>query len=561
MVWQTLSHFKAALEGAELDAKDQLKIDIISLLDTNKISIDEARLALSVSQRTVERYLEIYQTKGVAFVLHGNKGRAPINKTNATIASKATTLIKEKYFDFNLTHALEKLSSEEGIVINREAFRKACHEIGMVKRARKRRSKVRKARDRISQAGVMLQMDGSPHRWFGGTDSCLIGAIDDATSEVCGAEFFESETTLGCMKVLKSIIERKGLFNILYTDRAGIFGGQKRVQFSQVKRALGELGIRIIFANSAQAKGRIERLWNTLQDRLVPEMRLKNIRATETANHFLQEEYLPNDHNKQFSVLPKNLEPAWRPVPSSIDLSQVFCIKDRRTVKNDHTFSWNGMLYKITSDFKYSIMNQKVEIRTYLDGTWAVYFADRKLEVLQHHIQPALSVEQVVEYVPTAEGAFKVRKDGHIEYQGGFYSVAEEYIGTHVQVSERSDVVLIYHQTTLIETHGKIAKGFRNSSTKPEHRGPWEKQLLPGSMYRRAASQVGPSCEQLIVILLQRGQGVIDNKNIWAIINLRKAYGRNAVEEVCGLAIKTSACDYRSVSTLLRLRYKKTGTI
>jgi len=357
MAWQTLSHFKAAFEGAELDAKNQLKIDIISLLDARKISVEEAKLALSVSQRTVERYLELYKTKGLAFVFHGNTGRAPINKTDIALTLKATALIKEKYFDFNLTHALEKLSTQESIAINRETFRKACHEIGMVKRAQKRRSKVRKARDRISQAGVMLQMDGSPHRWFGNSESCLIGAIDDATSEVCGAEFFESETTVGCMKVLKCIIEKKGLFSILYTDRAGIFGGPKRVKFSQVKRALGELGIRIIFANSPQAKGRIERLWNTLQDRLVPEMRLKNIRAIETANHFLQEDYLPNDHNKQFSVLPKNLEPAWRPVPSSIDLSQIFCIKDSRTVKNDHTYSWNGMMYKITSDFKYSIMN------------------------------------------------------------------------------------------------------------------------------------------------------------------------------------------------------------
>lgn len=544
-----------------MDAKKQLKIDIISLLDSEKISIDEARMALGVSQRSIERYLTLFKTKGIVFVNHGNEGRAPINKTLSSISSDAKKLIKEKYFDFNVTHALEKLASQENIVINRETFRKACHEIGMVKRAKKRRSKVRKARDRISQAGVMLQMDGSPHRWFGETETCLIGAVDDATSSVCGAEFFESETTIGCMKVLKGIIETKGLFNILYTDRAGIFGGPKRVMFSQVKRALGELGIRIIFANSPQAKGRIERLWNTLQDRLVPEMRLKNIRSIETANHFLQDEYLPNDHNKRFSVLPKNLEPAWRPVPRSIDLSQIFCIKESRSVKNDHTYSWNGMMYKITSDFKYSIMNQKIEIRTYLDDSWAVYFADRKIEVLQHHLQPALSIQQATEVVLTDKDAYKVRKDGHIEYELGFYSVDEAYIGTQVRVSEQSDTVLIYYQTKLIETHGKIIKGLRKSSTKPEHMGPWERQLKPGSLYRRSAAQVGPSCERLIFMILQRGQGVIDNKNIWAIINLRKAYGRKALEEACGLAIKVSSCDYRGVSELLRLRYKKTLSV
>lgn len=273
------------------------------------------------------------------------------------------------------------------IVINRETFRKSCHEIGMVKRAQKRRAKPKKARDRLTQAGVMLQMDGSPYRWFGGVESCLIGAIDDANSEVVGAEFFESETTLGCMRVLKTIVERKGLFNILYTDKAGIFGGPKRVKFSQVKRALGELGIAIIFANSPQAKGRIERLWGTLQDRLIPEMRLRKIRSFEVANHFLQEQYLPNDHNKNFMVLPRNLEPAWRVVPSAIDLNNIFCLKERRSVKNDHTFSWNGVTYKLISEFKYSIQNQKIEIRTYLDGTWKVFFADLQVEVTQHHIQ------------------------------------------------------------------------------------------------------------------------------------------------------------------------------
>ena len=207
--------FKAALEGANVDAKKQLKLDIISLLETRKISIDEARLALGVSQRSIERYLKQYQSGGATFVDHGNTGRAPVNKTDSDLIFKAKKLIKDKYFDFNLTHALEKLVSDEGLVINRETFRKNCHEIGMVKRAQKRRSKVRKARDRIAQAGVMLQMDGSPHRWFGRQESCLIGAIDDATSEVCGAEFFESETTIGCLKVLKNIVERKGLFNIL----------------------------------------------------------------------------------------------------------------------------------------------------------------------------------------------------------------------------------------------------------------------------------------------------------------------------------------------------------
>ncbi len=121
----------------------------------------------------------------------------------------------------------------------------------------------------MAQTGLLLQMDGSPHCWFGGKPSCLIAAIDDADGDVAYGEFFPSEDTISCMVVLQKIIEKKGIFQILYVDRAGIFGGPKRCHFSQVKRALAELGIHIIFANSPEAKGRIERLWSTLQDRLI----------------------------------------------------------------------------------------------------------------------------------------------------------------------------------------------------------------------------------------------------------------------------------------------------
>jgi transposase len=543
-------------EGAKLKAREQLKVDIVGLLHEKKISVDDARQALNVSKRTIERYLSLYQSYGVMFARHGNAGRAPVNKTNHQVISNAQALMKNKYFDFNITHALDKLKVEDGIKINRETFRKSCHEIGMVKRATRRRGKVRRARERTAQNGVMLQMDGSPHRWFGDIESCLIGAIDDASSTVCEAEFFESETTLGCLKVLKNIIEKKGLFHILYTDRAGIFGGPKRNLFSQVKRALDELGIQIIFANSPQAKGRIERLWNTLQDRLIPEMRLRNIRSFETANHFLQNVYLPNDHNKRFAVVPTVLESAWRKVPASVNLDDIFCIKELRQVKADHTFSWNGKIYQITSDFKYSIMHQKIEIRTMLDGGWAVYFADRKIEVTQHFVRPKIAVAHAAAVLINEADAFKVRKDGHVEYKNGYYSVDEKYIGELVRVSEQDDTLLIYHNHDLIESHQKLLRGF-SASTKPAHIGPWEKQLRPGSIYRRAASQIGPSCERMVFIILQRGQGVVDNRAIWAILALRKSYGQRALEDACAQAINISSCDYRGVSALLRLRYTK----
>ncbi len=216
-------------------------------------------------------------------------------------------LVQEKYFDFNLVHLQEKLFEELGFKIKYQTLRRWCHEINHVKRAKKRRSRPRYYRERMSQEGLMLQMDGSHHLWFGGRFLCLIAAIDDATSEVF-ARFYEGETTSACLDFLKDLVSRKGAFKVLYTDKAGVFGGIKRENFSQVERALGELGAQVIYAHSPQAKGRIERLFGTLQDRLVAELRFNGIASIEAANEYLQNVYLPHLHN------PKNMVQAHNPV-------------------------------------------------------------------------------------------------------------------------------------------------------------------------------------------------------------------------------------------------------
>ena len=282
-----------------------------------------------------------------------------------------------------MLHCLEKLAQLESIDLKRETFRKWCHEIKMVKHAKRRRSKARYMRSRMKQTGLMLQMDGSPHRWFGNKQSCLISAIDDASNEVPYAEFFPSEDSISCMTVLEKIIAKKGIFHILYVDRAGWFGGTKRTDFAQVKRACEELGIHVIFANSAEAKGRIERHFETMQDRLIPEMRLRRIQSYQAANCFLQDQFLPNEYDKKFSAIPANLQTAYKPLPQGINLREIFCLKHYRIVKRDHTFSWYGITYQLTSPVKYSIYKQNIEIRTYQDLSWKVFFANKELTVTQ----------------------------------------------------------------------------------------------------------------------------------------------------------------------------------
>ncbi|MCZ6803451.1 MAG: ISNCY family transposase [Proteobacteria bacterium] len=363
-----------------MDSKAQLIVDIIAKVAEGKISIGNGTKLLNKSRRTIERYLQQYQKIGIQFIVHKNTNCSPVNKTSDALKKQVQGLIKKKYFDFNLTHLKELLAENENIRVKRETLRGWAHEIHHVKRAKKRGPRVRKRRERMESPGLLLQMDGSPHRWFGDSQSCLIAIIDDATSEI-HAEFFKSETTLGCMKVLKDLIAKKGVFKTLYVDRAGIFGGPKRCNFSQVQRACGELGIEIIFANSPEGKGRIERAFDTFQDRLIPELRLKNIKEMNKANQYLHDVFIPSYWNKQILVKPENISSEFTSIPPHNDLDDIFTLKEYRKIRNDHTFSYGNKFYLITSPLRYAIAKQHIEIRTGFKGDFDAYFAGERLPV------------------------------------------------------------------------------------------------------------------------------------------------------------------------------------
>lgn len=363
-----------------MNSREQLAVDIVAKVAEGKIDIVNASKLLNRTRRTVERYLQKYRAQGIQFVIHQNTGKPSYNRSCDDLRRTVQTLIKEKYYDVNLTHLAEMLVENEGIHVKRETLRGWAHEIHHVKRAKRRRSQARKRRERMESPGLLLQMDGSPHRWFGNQKSCLIAIIDDATSEV-HAEFFESETTVGCLKVLRDAITRKGIFKTLYADKAGIFGGPKRCNFSQVQRACCELGIQIIFANSPQGKGRIERSFDTFQDRLVPELRLNGIKKMNDANHYLQSVFIPTFWREHIEIFPRNVDPEYTAVPEHINLDDIFVIKDYRKIRNDHTFSYGNKLYFIESPLKHSIAKQKIEIRTDHSDVFTAYFAGRKLAV------------------------------------------------------------------------------------------------------------------------------------------------------------------------------------
>jgi transposase len=354
-----------------MDSQAQLTVDIITKVAERKITIANAAKLLNKSRRTIERYLQKYHKIGIQFVVHRNTGKAPTNKTPDSLKRQVQALIKDKYFNVNLLHLAELLKANENIVVKRETLRFWAHDIHHVKRAKRRRVKARKRRERLESPGLLLQMDGSPHRWFGDQTSCLIAIIDDATSEI-HAEFFKSETTAGCLKVLRNYIEKKGLFKVLYVDRAGIFGDPKRCNFSQVQRACNELGIEIIFANSPQGKGRIERSFDTFQDRLVPELRLNHIKDMASANRYLQDIFIPQFWQQKVVVIAKNQDSEYTPVAEHINLDDVCILKEyrkiRKTSKHDFTAYFAGCHLSVSEVIEPTKLSMEdMEIKKKLD--------------------------------------------------------------------------------------------------------------------------------------------------------------------------------------------------
>jgi transposase len=368
-------------EGIYMSKQGQLVYRTVSDFLNGKLSRKEVAEVLEVRERTVTRIARRIEAKGLLAAVHGNRSRVPWNKKHQELKATVMRLVRQRYFDFNVTHCLEKPKEEQGFELSYETLRQWCHEAKLVKRAKRRKAVARYRRNRMQSEGLLLQMDGSPHRYNGKDEWCLIGAIDDATSDIPYAEFFLSEDTINCMTVLQKIIERKGIPYALYVDEAGCLGGGKRSHFNQFKRAAEELGIRIIFAGSTEAKGRIERAWGTIQDRIMPEMRLRNIQKMPAANDYLQNQFLPNYWKMKNTVTAKSPESRYTPLHKTIDLREVLCLKEYRTVKRDHTLSWDNVTYDLTSPLKYSIYRQKIEIRTYQDLTWQAYFAGRPIEL------------------------------------------------------------------------------------------------------------------------------------------------------------------------------------
>ena len=367
--------------------KEARRPGLVQAALAGKLTNAEAALALGLSVRQFRRLRAAHRRAGVQGLLHGNRGRPAHNRLAAGDRERLVALINERYRGLNDSHMTEKLRELEGLAVSRETVRRLRIAEGHAPVRRRRAPKHRRRRLREARRGAMVLVDASEHRWFGDQQphGNLLGALDDASGEIVALHFRREEDLHGYTELLRRIATTHGLPGTLYGDRLAVFvrndthwtlaeelaGEQDRTQFGQM---LAELAVGYIAAQSPQAKGRIERLWETLQDRLVQELRLRGIVTVAAA-----EAYLPAfiaDFNRRLARPPRESLSAWRKAPR--DLARVLACRYPRRVARDNTVTLPGRWIQLPpGPGQRSWHLCDVEVRERLDGRLQVFHRDR----------------------------------------------------------------------------------------------------------------------------------------------------------------------------------------
>jgi len=383
------------------------RLHIIQKVLNEKLSQVEAGEILLLSDRQIRRIVSKIRQEGDKGIRHGLRGKPSSRMLPKKVKEKAIRLYREKYKGFGPTLLSEKLLELEGIKTSKETLRNWLIETGDWEKVRKNRTH-RQWRERKHYYGEMVQMDGSHHDWLEGRgpELVLMAYIDDATNTVF-ARFYDYEGTIPAMESFKHYIEKYGIPISVYLDRHTTYKSTgkptiedelaNKLPKSQFERALEELGVRVIHAYSPQAKGRIERLFKTLQDRLVKEMRLKGINTKEQANDFLKH-YLQG-HNERFSIKPAKEGDLHRGIPKDADIDRILCIKTKRTLRNDFTISHDGNLYQITE----RVNGNEVIVEERVDGSMHIICDNRRLkfkEITSRHVRNKVTEQKAIQSKP-----------------------------------------------------------------------------------------------------------------------------------------------------------------
>lgn len=373
-----------------MSQRERQRYHLLKMVAERKTTLNDAGRLMGVCYRHAKRLKKKLLSEGARGLVHGNRGRPSPRALDPELSHRIIELSQSTYRNFNDTHFTEKLKEVEGLTVGRDTVRRLRRNNGITPKRKRRARKHHHRRARKPQEGMMVLWDGSPHRWFG-TDQpacCLMAAIDDATGKLLEAFFIPYECSFGYLTLLAHMVSRYGIPLSIYQDRHGslhrnddhwsleeqLKGEQEP---TQVGGALQSLGITPIFALSPQAKGRIERLFGVLQDRLIAEMGVVNITEIEEANRFLEHSFI-DEYNRRFAAVAEVSETAWRRIPRDVDVTRAISFRYQAVVGNDNAIRLGGMVIDIPEGSGHrGYAKANVEVRQLLDGSWRVYYKDK----------------------------------------------------------------------------------------------------------------------------------------------------------------------------------------
>jgi hypothetical protein len=382
-----------------MSLKERRRLEVMCLIREKRLPLAKGAGLLKLSVRQLRRIWRRYQSKGDVGLIHGLRGRRSNHAKKESFKRLVLERYAGRYPDFGPTLAMEKLK-EDGFEVRRETLWRWLLAEGLWTRRRRRRPH-RSRRERRSCVGEMVQMDGSHHDWFEGRgERCvLMVMIDDAIGRTY-ARFFEGETSFAAMQVLGGYVRKRGLPHSLYVDRDSIYRSDRQatveeelrgqaVPATQFARAMAQLNVELILANSPQAKGRVERMNGTLQDRLVKEMRLEGINQIASANQFLEKTFLPG-LNRKFTIKPRDAVDLHRALPAGVRLDEVLSFQEKRKVSNDWCVQWRNRIFQLEHRHEaLALAGKEVMVREKLCGAIEVLSQCHKLHWRELAERPA----------------------------------------------------------------------------------------------------------------------------------------------------------------------------
>jgi transposase len=377
-------------ETFTLSQKELQRVTVISRCVQGNLTCARAAELLDLSPRHIKRLKARYRQGSAAALAHVSRGRPSHRRLPQRTRVRILALARTRYTGFNDHHLHDKLVEKEGFSLSRETLRRLLRREGLGSPRKRRSPAHRQRRLRSAREGELVQLDGSPHDWLEGRGPLLtaLGMQDDASGKILAAQFFPSETSHGYFRLLQSLLRRYGVPIAFYGDRSGVFtrndqhwsideqlAGQR--QPTQFGRALDQLSVTFIAAQSPQAKGRIERLWGVLQDRLTSELRLAHASDLASANLVLRR--FISDYNRRFARPPREAQKAWRTAPENLD--RICCFTHQRIVSNDNVVQWGRHRLQIhPQPRRFSFAGATVQIHQALNGRLSLYYRDTRLE-------------------------------------------------------------------------------------------------------------------------------------------------------------------------------------